>query len=105
MKTSQSLAALRRSAFLLLSTAAAALLLAPPTAAGAPLTFSSTGSLIKARANHTATLLTNGKVLVVGGYNIVEGGVIDAVRSSAELYDPRGRSSTPDRSHRLKVSH
>ncbi len=41
-----------------------------------------TGSLNTARADHTATLLPNGKVLVAGGYN---GG---PELSSAELYDP-----------------
>jgi hypothetical protein len=45
-------------------------------------TFSATGSLITARAIHTATLLPSGKVLIVGGQN--SGGVL----SSAELYDP-----------------
>jgi uncharacterized delta-60 repeat protein len=39
--------------------------------------------LIIARENHTATLLPNGKVLVVGGL-----GANDLVITSAELYDP-----------------
>jgi large repetitive protein len=42
-------------------------------------TFSSTGSMVNARSFHTATLLSNGNVLVTGG-NV--GGV------TAELYDP-----------------
>lgn len=45
--------------------------------------FAATGSLITERLLHTATLLGNGKVLVVGGQK--EGGVQLA---SAELYDP-----------------
>ena len=45
-------------------------------------TFSSTGSLSTGRYGHTATLLTNGKVLIAGGTN-------NTTRlSSAELYDP-----------------
>ena len=47
------------------------------------LTFSDTGSLTTARAAHTATLLPDGKVLIVGG--------VDAnghSLASAELYDP-----------------
>ncbi len=47
-------------------------------------TWSETGSLISSRAEHTATLLPNGKVLVAGGYLHY----INDVRSSAELYDP-----------------
>jgi hypothetical protein len=49
-----------------------------PTGAG---TWTQTASLITARTNHTATLLSNGKVLVAGGiapYSI----------NSAEIYDP-----------------
>src|SRR6266853_1694721 len=52
--------------------------------AGAPFQFEPTGSLATAREHHTATLLPNGKVLVVGGY----GRGIFGVWASAELYDP-----------------
>ena len=41
-----------------------------------------TGSLTRPRAGHTATLLANGKVLVVGGSSGTESGM------TAELYDP-----------------
>jgi hypothetical protein len=43
-----------------------------------------TGSLNIARSNYTATLLADGRVLVVGGYSYVDYSVL----SSAELYDP-----------------
>ncbi|MFZ1218521.1 MAG: kelch repeat-containing protein [Chthoniobacterales bacterium] len=46
-------------------------------------TWTATGSLAGARVTHRATLLSNGKVLVVGGYK--EGGVY---LTSAELYNP-----------------
>ena len=51
-------------------------------------TWSLTGSLRTARAGHTATLLPDGRVLVVGGGgedNLLEGGPRSA---TAELYDP-----------------
>jgi N-acetylneuraminic acid mutarotase len=51
--------------------------------AGASDVFTNTGGLATGRANHTATLLSNGKVLVVGGRTT--GSVSLA---SAELYDP-----------------
>ncbi len=44
----------------------------------------STGSLVNARASHSATLLPNGKVLVAGGVDPAGG----ATLASAELYDP-----------------
>jgi WD40 repeat protein len=48
--------------------------------------WSTTGSLVTARAHHAAVLLTNGKVLAVGGY---AGGAT----SSVELYDPTAGTS------------
>jgi N-acetylneuraminic acid mutarotase len=45
-------------------------------------TWSPTGNLIAARADHRATLLQNGKVLVAGGVGLT------GYLSSAELYDP-----------------
>jgi WD40 repeat protein len=50
---------------------------------GAPFQFKETGSLITGRREHTATLLSNGKVLVAGGYNSTSGAL-----ASAEVYDP-----------------
>jgi hypothetical protein len=44
--------------------------------------WSFTGSMTAARADATATLLRNGKVLVVGGHDLV------SALASAELYDP-----------------
>src|SRR6266705_5751445 len=55
---------------------------APQPPLGGPVVFTFTGSMAAPRIDHTATLLPNGKVLVVGGFN---GNVM---LSSAELYDP-----------------
>ncbi len=68
-----------------------ALLLAPgatlaaeeePSATGS---FSPAGSLAEARTAHTATLLSNDRILVIGG-----GGFDDRVLASAEVWEPRG---------------
>ena len=48
--------------------------------------FSPTGSMTFARAGHTATLLRDGRVLIVGG--APSGGTGGAPVASAELYDP-----------------
>ena len=50
--------------------------------------WANTGSLSTARENHTATLLSNGKVLVAGGANNNSGVYVFPV--STELYDPAG---------------
>jgi hypothetical protein len=47
----------------------------------APIEFELTGSLATAREAHTATLPSNGKVLVAGGWN-------GSALATAELYDP-----------------
>src|SRR5438874_11379754 len=78
-----------RPIIVLLSTSAA-LLGGAAVVQSAPVAFVSTGSLGTPRSNHTATLLPNGKVLVVGGFGDVSGYLV-----SAELYDPaRGTWST-----------
>ena len=48
-------------------------------------TFAATGNLSRPRQFHTATLLTNGQVLIAGGYTTVNG---LAGWKSTELYDP-----------------
>jgi large repetitive protein len=60
-------------------------------------TFSRTGDLTTARQFHTATLLTNGKVLIAGGFTILTGVPVSGfpVHASAELYDPSTRTFTP----------
>ena len=59
--------------------------------AQSPGTSTSTGSMSTARSQHTATLLTNGKVLVTGGFSSGFGNSL----ASAELYDPSTGAFTP----------
>ena len=56
-------------------------------------TFTTTGSMSVPRDSHTATLLANGKVLIVGGL-VTEFGQ-EQPRTSAELYDPNTGTFTP----------
>src|SRR6266487_3627342 len=58
----------------------------PLSGSDAPFTFTNTGSLNTARFAHTATLLSNGKMLVAGGF--ANSGNL----TSAELYDPASGS-------------
>src|SRR5579862_1373407 len=60
--------------------------------AQSPGTFTPTGNLNVARQFHTATLLTNGKVLLTGGFSYASGFPTTA---SAELYDPTAGSFSP----------
>jgi hypothetical protein len=53
-------------------------------------TFTSTGSMATAREGHTATLLTDGRVLITGGAEFQARSV-----ASAELYDPRTGMFSP----------
>jgi hypothetical protein len=52
------------------------------------------GDLARQRAEHTATRLADGRVLVAGGYGSTGYGTGTQVRYSAELYDPATRGFT-----------
>jgi len=58
-------------------------------------TFSATGELLAARDAHTAVLLWDGRVLIVGGEGTSDGGFFSGSLSSAELYDPATGSFIP----------
>ncbi len=57
--------------------------------------FTSTGSMATARAQHTATLLPNGKVLVAGGFTEPIEPLGASATATAEIYDPATGSFTP----------
>ena len=79
----------------------------PAAAPSGPGTFSPAGSLEMTRAAHTATLLPDGRVLVVGGFRPSDGGNIEIASSpTAEIWDPAttsfgpaGRLTTPRDGH------
>ena len=56
-------------------------------------TWTTVGSLTKARHGHTATLLPDGRVLVTGGESRGANGATE-LTSSAEIYDPESRAWT-----------
>jgi hypothetical protein len=51
-------------------------------------TATDTGPLHDGRSGHTATLLPNGKVMVVGGAYYNRDTAVTTYRNSAEIYDP-----------------
>lgn len=55
-----------------------------------PGTFTATGAMRTPRSGHSATLLTNGRVLIAGGFV-----GFDAETATAELYDPDSGRFTP----------
>ena len=71
--------------FLLVPAGALVFLKCPVTVHAAE-TFSVTGSMVTAVVSHTATLMPDGKVLVVGGRAYV--GTVDSASRTAQLYNP-----------------
>ena len=62
--------------------------------------------MIESRTRHTATLLPDGRVLVVGGLTVTlqDGGLFPSQRTNAEIYDPkadRWSLTAPTDEHRL----
>lgn len=57
-------------------------------------TFSPTGDMTVGRVAHTATLLTNGKVLITGGFLGLLSGSAHGNLSNAEIYNPESGSFT-----------
>lgn len=66
----------------------------PPPIPSHQWTVQETGSLSQDRELHTATVLSDGKVLIIGGETIGHS-VIPATVALAELYDPASRTFTP----------
>jgi hypothetical protein len=67
--------------------------------------WAATGSMLQARANHTATRLRDGRVLVAGGAITPTDGSVSAL-DSAELYDPStGRWTATGRLRSARAFH
>jgi N-acetylneuraminic acid mutarotase len=69
-------------------------------------TWSPAAPMIESRTRHTATLLQDGRVLVVGGLTVTlqDGGLFPSQLTSAEIYDPnsdRWSMTAPTDQHRL----
>ena len=66
----------------------------PASPSVTPPAWTATGNMITPRAEHTATLLPDGKVLVAGGNDFVGSNFVGFLPASAELYDPASGSWT-----------
>ncbi len=65
----------------------------PAAASSGPGTFSPAGSLERARSHHTATLLPDGRVLVIGGFDPITNTIAGV--PTAEIWDPATSSFGP----------
>lgn len=66
--------------------------------------WTSTGNLADTRWHHTATMLSNGKVIIIGGNSL--NGSADVVRATAEIYDPlTGTWSFTSTMHEGRATH
>jgi hypothetical protein len=63
--------------------------------AQSPGTFRTSGNMTTPRGGHTATLLPNGRVLIVGGFREVAFGGANLVLTTTGRYDPLTGALTP----------